>query len=63
LGRAGSSVILAGACYSGHVEWLWLGLWENVAGWVFCTLGDGGQGLSGWVVGLVLVGGLGGAFI
>jgi hypothetical protein len=30
---------------------------------VLCTLNDGGEGLSGWVVGLVLIGGLSGTFV
>jgi hypothetical protein len=30
---------------------------------VLCALNDGGEDLSGWVVGLVLVGGMCGAFI
>jgi hypothetical protein len=32
LGGAGSPAILAGACYSGHIGWLWLGLWDGVKG-------------------------------
>jgi hypothetical protein len=63
LGEAGSSTILAGACCGGHVGWLWLDLWDGVEGWVLCALGDGGEGLNGWVMGLVLIRGLGGAFV
>jgi hypothetical protein len=63
LGRAGSSAILARACCSGHVGWLWLGLRHGVEGWVFCALGYGREGLSQWVVGLVFAGGSGGAFV
>jgi hypothetical protein len=40
-------------------------LWDGIQGWVLYALGDGGEGLSGWVMGLVLVliRGLGGAFV
>jgi hypothetical protein len=40
-----------------------LGWWDGVDGWVLCALGYGGYGLSGWVMGLVLIGDLGGAFV
>jgi hypothetical protein len=30
---------------------------------VLCALGDGGEGLSGWVMGLVLIGDLSRAFV
>jgi hypothetical protein len=63
LGRVGSSVILAGARCGGHVGWLWLGLWDGVKGWVLCALSDGLEGLSGCLVGLILVRGLGGVFV
>jgi hypothetical protein len=63
LGGAGSSAILAGACCGGHVGWLWLGLWDGVEVWVLYALGDGGEGPSGWVMGFVLVRGLGRAFV
>jgi hypothetical protein len=63
LGRADGSTVLAGACYGGHVDWLWLGLQDGVEGWMFCALDGDGEGLSGCVLGLVLVRGLGRAFI
>jgi hypothetical protein len=52
---------LAGVCSGGgHVGLLWLSFWDVVEGWVFCSFGDGGEGLSGWLLewGLVLDGGL-----
>jgi hypothetical protein len=63
LGGAGRSAILAGACCDRHVGRLWLDLWDGVEGWVLYTLGDGGVGLSGWVMSLVLIKGLGVAFV
>jgi hypothetical protein len=64
LGGASSSAILTGVCYSGGlVGWWCLGWWDGVDGWVLCALGYGGYGLSGWVMGLVLIGDLGGAFV
>jgi hypothetical protein len=55
LGGAGSSAILAGPYCGGHVSWMWLDLWDGVEGWVLYALDDGGEGLSGWVMGLVLI--------
>jgi hypothetical protein len=52
-----------GDCYGRHVGWLWLDLWDGVEGWVLCALSDGGEGLSGWVMSLILIEGLGGAFV
>jgi hypothetical protein len=46
LGGTGPFAIVARACCSGHVRW------------VFRGFGDGGEGLSGWLVRNVLVGGL-----
>jgi hypothetical protein len=46
-----------------RVGWLWLDLWDGVEGSVLYALGDGGEGLSRWVVGLVLIEGLIGAFV
>jgi hypothetical protein len=63
LGGAGSSAILPRACCGGHVGWLWLGLWDGVKCWVLCALGDGGEGLSEWGMGLVLIRCLGGAIV
>jgi hypothetical protein len=63
LGGANSSVVLAGVCCSGDIGWLWLDLWDGARGWVLCALSDGGEGLNGWVMGLVLVGGMCVAFV
>jgi hypothetical protein len=64
LGGTGSSAILAGACCGGgHVDWLQLDLWDGVECWMLYALGDGGENLSGWVMGLVLIGGLSRAFV
>jgi hypothetical protein len=63
LGGAGTSAILAGSCCGRHVGWLWFDLWNGVKRWVLCTFSNGGEGLSGWVMGLVLIGGLDGAFV
>jgi hypothetical protein len=64
LGGTSSSVILAGAYYGGwNVGWLLLDLWGAVEGQVLYTLNDGGEGMSGWVVGMVFIGGLCGAFV
>jgi hypothetical protein len=50
-----TSTGLAGVCYGG------LNFWDVAEGWVFCGFGDGGEGLSGWLLecGLVFVRGLG----
>jgi hypothetical protein len=40
-----------------------VGLRDGVEGWVLCALSDSGESLGGWVVDLVLIGGLGGAFV
>jgi hypothetical protein len=63
LGGSNSFAILSRAYYGGHVGWLWLDLWDGAKSWVLCVHGDVGEGLSGWVLGLVLIGGLGGAFV
>jgi hypothetical protein len=44
------------------VGWLVV-LWDGVEGWVLCPLSDGEESLGGWFMGLVLIGGLGGAFV
>jgi hypothetical protein len=38
-------------------------LWDGAGGWVLCALSDGGEVLSGWVVGLLLVRGMCGSFV
>jgi hypothetical protein len=56
-----TSVALAGKCYSGgHGGLLQLNFWDVVEGRMLYSFGNGGEGLSGWLLewGLVLVGGL-----
>jgi hypothetical protein len=46
-----TSASLDGACCGGgHVGLLQLNFWDIVEGRVVCSFGDGGEGLSGWLV-------------
>jgi hypothetical protein len=46
-----TSVALAGTCYGGgHVGLLQLNFWDVVEGWMLCNFGDGGEGLSEWLL-------------
>jgi hypothetical protein len=46
-----ASVALAGICCGGgHVGLLQLNFWDLVEGWMLCSFGDGGEGLSGWLL-------------
>jgi hypothetical protein len=62
LDGASTSATLSSVCYDGgHVGLLQLNFWDVVEGRLLCSLGDGGEGFSGWLVewGLILVRALG----
>jgi hypothetical protein len=57
-----ASVAMVGNCYGGgYIGLLQLNFWDVVKDRMLCSFGDGGEGLSGWLLewGLVLVKGFG----
>jgi hypothetical protein len=46
-----ASVAMVGNCYGGgHVGLLQLNFWDVVKDRMLCSFGDGGKGLSGWLL-------------
>jgi hypothetical protein len=56
-----SAALVGARCGGGHVGLRQLSFWNAAEGRVLCSFGDGGKGLSGWLLewGLILIGGLG----